>query len=53
MRTMCALAAIAALLILFGADEALADCYHNGELVPEGTRIGSLVCENGQWVERP
>ena len=28
-------------------------CYHEGELVPEGTRIGPMVCENGEWVYRP
>jgi hypothetical protein len=33
--------------------EALATCYHNGQPVPEGTRIGSAVCANGQWVTRP
>lgn len=29
---------------------ALADCYLNGELVPEGTTVGGLTCVNGQWV---
>ena len=33
-------------------DKAPGDCYHNGEKVPEGTRIGPVVCENGKWVER-
>ena len=29
---------------------ALADCYYNGQTVPEGTVVGGLVCQNGQWV---
>ena len=32
------------------------DAPHEGlsnERLPEGTRIGSLVCEYGQWVEKP
>lgn len=32
---------------------AAADCYYNGERVPEGTRVGAMVCENGQWEYRP
>lgn len=31
------------------ATAALADCWYDGQLKPEGTRIGDLVCENGQW----
>lgn len=34
------------------AGPALADCMYNGRSVPEGTRNGAFVCENGQWVER-
>ncbi|MDE0048454.1 MAG: hypothetical protein OXO52_01610 [Rhodospirillales bacterium] len=30
-----------------------ADCYYDGQRVPEGTRIGALVCVNGQWEYRP
>jgi hypothetical protein len=36
-------------MLLGTADTARADCYRNGELVPEGTRIGGLVCTDGQW----
>jgi hypothetical protein len=43
---------IAILLFLFGVGPVLADCYHNGQQVPEGTRIGALVCENGKWVQK-
>jgi len=43
---------IAVLLFLFGVGPVLADCYHNGQQVPEGTRIGTLVCENGKWVQK-
>ncbi len=32
---------------------ALADCYFNGQRVREGTRIGPMVCEGGEWVYRP
>ena len=32
---------------------AAADCYYDGQLVPEGTRIGPMVCENNQWVYKP
>ena len=35
------------------ATVAVADCYYNGRRVPEGTRIGPMVCEGGQWVYRP
>jgi hypothetical protein len=38
-------------LIMTG--QAFADCVLNGKRLPEGTRIGSLVCEYGQWVEKP
>ncbi len=37
-------------LAALGAGPAMADCYHNGQTVPEGTQIGGLVCQNGQWV---
>jgi hypothetical protein len=26
-------------------------CYLNGQLYPEGTRVGGLVCVDGQWVD--
>ena len=32
------------------AAPALADCIWDGRTYPEGTRIGDLVCENGEWV---
>lgn len=41
---------LVATLALLGASPARADCYHNGQMVPEGTQIGGLVCQNGQWV---
>ena len=44
---------IGALMFLMMTGQALADCVLNGKRLPEGTRIGSLVCEYGQWVEKP
>ena len=44
---------IGALMFLIMTGQALADCVLNGKRLPEGTRIGSLVCEYGQWVEKP
>lgn len=35
------------------ATVAIADCYYRGIRVPEGTRIGPMVCQGGQWVYRP
>lgn len=32
------------------AGPARADCTYNGSPVPEGTRNGAFVCQNGQWV---
>ena len=32
---------------------AAADCFYDGVQYPEGSRVGVLVCENGQWVLRP
>jgi hypothetical protein len=43
---------VGVLAVLLGTGPALADCYHNGKQVPEGTRVGVLVCENGKWVEK-
>ena len=43
---------IGALVVLLGAGSAFADCNYNGKRVPEGTRVGVLVCQNGKWVER-
>jgi hypothetical protein len=45
--------AIGALMFLMMTGQALADCVLNGKRLPEGTRIGSLVCEYGQWVDKP
>ena len=47
MRTLVLALAAAALLV---ATPALADCYLQGQLVPEGTMVGGLTCVNGQWV---
>jgi hypothetical protein len=44
---------IATFLVLLGTSKAFADCYHNGQRVPEGTRIGPVVCQNGSWILRP
>jgi hypothetical protein len=52
MRSMREIATIGVIVFLLGAGPVLADCYHNGKPVPEGTRIGVLVCENGKWVEK-
>ena len=52
MMSMGAKVSIAILLIMLGVGPVLADCYHNGKQVPEGTRIGTLVCENGKWVQK-
>ena len=41
------------LVFLIMTGQVLADCVLNGKRLPEGTRIGSLVCEYGQWVEKP
>ena len=38
--------------ILFAAEGAFADCMLNGKSVPEGTRVGDLVCRDGKWVEQ-
>mgnify|MGYP006281584969 CR=1 FL=1 len=46
------LAALALAAALAAAAPALADCTYNGRVVAEGTRIGSLVCENGRWVKK-
>ena len=45
--------AIGVLVFLIMTGQAFADCILNGKRLPEGTRIGSLVCEYGQWVEKP
>jgi hypothetical protein len=45
--------AIGVLVFLIMTGQAFADCVLNGKRLPEGTRIGSLVCEYGQWVEKP
>ena len=26
-------------------------CWHNGEKVPHGTRVGGSECQNGTWVK--
>lgn len=42
--------ALACALLGAAAIPALADCFHNGAPVAEGTQVGGLVCQNGQWV---
>ena len=39
-----------ALALLAAPLAALADCVHEGQTYPEGTRLGPYVCQNGQWV---
>jgi hypothetical protein len=53
MKCLREIATMGVLLFLLGIGPVLADCYHNGKRVAEGTRIGVLVCENGRWVEKP
>ena len=55
MRTLETLMLVACLAAIGGAAEAQggADCYHNGQAVADGTRIGELVCSNGVWVKQP
>jgi hypothetical protein len=43
---------VGVLAALLGTGPVLADCYHNDKQVPEGTRVGVRVCENGKWVEK-
>jgi hypothetical protein len=26
-------------------------CWYSDQLYPHGTRIGGMVCDNGEWVE--
>jgi hypothetical protein len=42
----------AALVLLALAGAARADCYVNGQWVPEGSELGGQRCENGQWVDK-
>jgi hypothetical protein len=43
-------AALALALLGWAAGAAVADCYYNGQAVPEGSQAGGLVCRDGQWV---
>jgi hypothetical protein len=52
MRRACEIFIIGVFAVLLGTGPVLADCFHNGKQVPEGTRVGVLVCENGKWVEK-
>ena len=38
------------LVILTAPLAAFADCVHEGQTYPEGTRLGPYVCQNGEWV---
>jgi hypothetical protein len=53
MRSQSLASAALLIAIVLSTAPVLADCIHNGQSYPEGTRIGVLVCENGQWVVRP
>ncbi|MDZ4871057.1 MAG: hypothetical protein CLLPBCKN_000445 [Chroococcidiopsis cubana SAG 39.79] len=38
-------------LILLGTTSAAyADCIYNGQIYPEGSRVGPFTCRNGAWV---
>lgn len=52
MRTQAMVAIVAALLAAAVATSAVAQqsCTRNGQTYPDGTQIGDLRCENGQWV---
>lgn len=52
MRRACKISVAGTLLFLFGIGPVLADCFYNGRRMPEGSRVGVLVCENGKWVQR-
>jgi hypothetical protein len=53
MKSKLYIATVAVFVLLIGAGQALSDCVFNGKQVPEGKRVGPLVCENGKWVEKP
>jgi hypothetical protein len=44
--------AVLIICLVFVPTIAAADCVYNGRQYPEGTRIGLLVCENGQWIAK-
>ena len=44
--------AVLAICLLLVPIIAAADCVYEGTQYREGTRIGLLVCENGQWIVR-
>jgi hypothetical protein len=50
--TMLRLAVRCALALFLSAAPvmALADCVHEGQTYPEGTRLGPYICQGGQWV---
>ncbi len=41
--------AIVLMSLGLGASPARADCFHNGGTVADGTQVGGLICQNGQW----
>ena len=49
------IARLAILIVILTATPAYAaaDCFYDGVQYPEGSRVGVLVCENGEWVLRP
>jgi hypothetical protein len=42
--------AVLALCLLLVPTVAAADCLYNGKQYSEGTRIGTLVCQDGKWI---
>jgi hypothetical protein len=41
---------LGAVVVAAGPVAAQSGCYYDGALYPHGTRVGGLVCDNGQWV---
>jgi hypothetical protein len=42
--------ALLALFLLAAPMVALAECVHEGQTYPEGTRLGPYICQDGEWV---
>ena len=41
---------LAGLVLAAGPAAPQQGCYYEGVLYPDGTRVGGLVCRNGEWV---
>lgn len=42
---------LAIILFISISTPAFAECVLDGRVVSDGTRVGSLVCTNGEWVQ--